>query len=112
MDKAIAQLKTPNIHKASSRASATSGVSSMLNELKTDFMSMLSPTANKAETQTPMSMLTRALNAFDKYASGLPISHALKFKKSLSLENNAELFLQYNDEVRQETINDFLENEY
>lgn len=57
-----------------------------------------------------MSILRQALNAFDKYASHLSASDALKFKKSLTLPDAAEMSLQYNDAERQEQIQEVLEN--
>ena len=68
------------------------------------------PTPNRIESPVTMSVLTRALNAFDTYASDLSVANALKFKKSLSLPNAAEMFLQYNDAERQEQIQEVLEN--
>ena len=65
---------------------------------------------NRNELPVPMSILTQALNAFDKYAPHLSASDALKFKKSLTLPNAAEMFLKYNDAERQEQIQEVLEN--
>jgi hypothetical protein len=91
----------------------------MLSDLKTDFISIMTPlakvqansTGSSVEQQPPTTMLTKALNAFDTYACHLSVSHALKFKRSLAMPNNAEMFLQYNDAERQEHIQNILDDE-
>lgn len=90
----------------------------MLSDLKTDFITMMTPIAkaqakamsNNGEEQAQTSVLTMALNAFDEYACHLSVANALKFKRSLALPNCAEMFLQFNDAERQEQIQDVLEN--
>ena len=117
-NKASTQLKTPLSRNAGSRASASNGISGVLSELKSGFISIMTPistaqvlpTPNRNESPVSMSVLTQALNAFDTYASHLSVANALKFKKSLSLPNAAEMFLQYNDAERQEQIQEVLEN--
>ena len=65
---------------------------------------------NRNNSPVSMSILTRALNAFDIYASNLSIDNALKFKRSLSLSNAAEMFLQFNDAEKQGHIQEVLES--
>ena len=84
----------------------------MLSDLKTDFITIMTPIAkaqailmgSSGEQQAPTTMLTKALNVFDTYACQLSVSNALKFKRSLAMPNCAEMFLQYNDAERQEHI--------
>ena len=116
--KASVQMKTPLGRKAGSRTSTSNGISGVLSELKSGFMSIMTPVSNgpgsnntnRNNSPVSMSILTRALNAFDTYASNLSVANALKFKRSLSLPNAAEMFLQFNDAERQEHIQEVLES--
>lgn len=111
MKKASGQSKSPVNPSAGPRASATNGVGILIDGLRSNLLSMVTP-AMKPQKEAPVqqSILTRALNAFDFYSESLTTAQALKFKRSLRLPDAAEMFLQFNDEERQEQIQDILEN--
>ena len=77
--------KTPISRNSSSRASASSGVSGMLTDLKTDFITTMTPIAkaqartmsNSGKEKIHTSILTKALNVFDAYSHHLSVSVSL-----------------------------------